>query len=459
MNQIGIIGLGTMGANLARNFARNQIKTAVYNRTTEVSKNFITEYGSEGPLVAYDNLNEFIQSLESPKKIMLLVTAGSATEAVIQQLSELLSPEDIIIDGGNTNFKDTIRRTDQLKAKKINFIGCGVSGGEKGALEGPSLMPGGDLKVLEKIMPLLEKIAAKDFSGNPCVHAFEGVGAGNLIKTVHNGIEYAIMQVLADAYEVLRKVYNLKPDGIAEIFANFNRSELNGFLLETAIQVLKKEDTFNQNDYLINYISDEAGSKGTGAWTVETALEYGVPTPSIAAALFARQMSGYPEQRLKDKKHYSRPLIDQIQKDPIDVFVTKLEQAVWMASISSFIQGLRVIDEVSLKNNWGLYTGDAIRVWQGGCIIRTQLLKYFPLVENGHLLEPKLSTAANSLAYVISNATKFGVSIPALSASYDYVAYSTDPNLPTSFVQGLRDCFGAHSYKRNDRDGVFTENW
>jgi len=459
MNQIGIIGLGTMGANLSRNFASRQIKTAVFNRTTETTKEFIANFGGEGPLTGYETLKEFVESLELPRKIMLMVTAGPATDAVIEQLSELLSPNDIIIDGGNTNFKDTIRRTENLKSKQINFIGCGVSGGEKGALEGPSLMPGGDLLVLEQVMPSLEQIAAKDFNGNPCVHPFEGIGSGNLIKTVHNGIEYGIMQILADAYEVLRKVYNLKPEGIAGIFKDFNRSELNGFLLEIAIQVLEKPDTFNQSEKLINLISDEAGSKGTGAWTVEAALEYGVPVPTLAASLFARQLSAWPEQRLKDKALFPRPLADQIAKDPLDIFTAKLEQAVWLSCMISFIQGIRLIDEVSLKNNWGVNTSDVVRVWQGGCIIRTQLLKYFPLVENGQLLESKFPVTANSLAYICSTATKFGVATPALSNSFDYMAYSTDPSLPTNFVQGLRDCFGAHTYKRNDRDGVFTENW
>lgn len=444
-NQIAIIGLGTMGSSLARNFARNQISTAVFNRTPEVSDQFIANYKHEGPLYSYPDLPSLVASLEAPRQIILMVTAGKVTNAVIEQLIPLLDPDDTIIDGGNSNYLDTIARTELLAKHQLNFIGCGISGGEKGALEGPSLMPSGPKPALDRLIPLLEKIAAKDFSGNPCVHPFDGTGSGHLIKTVHNGIEYAIMQLLSDTYELLRKLNNLSAPEIAKLLESFKATELDGFLLDTAIQVLKKADTFNKDHFLINYISDQAGSKGTGTWTAQTALEYGVPIPIILAAVTARQLSADPEFRSQQPTF----TVTSQKLDNADIL-----NALWLSVAASYIQGIKLIDTVATFKNWNIQSKDYLRVWQGGCIIRSKMLTLLPFES-----EPNISEKSTSLQNIILTAHQSGVSVPAFSATYDYLKYKTTANLPTNLVQGMRDCFGAHTYQRTDRQGTFTENW
>lgn len=459
MNQIGIIGLGTMGASLSRNLAHNNIAVAVFNRTFQVTQDFLSQHQSEGQISGFENLSDFVSSLESPKKIMLMVTAGPATDAVIDQLIPLLSPTDVIIDGGNSNYKDTIIRTQKLAEHQIEFVGCGVSGGEKGALEGPSLMPGGSVSALTNVLPILMKISAKDFQGEPCVYPFEGTGSGNFIKTVHNGIEYAIMQAYSDAYELLRKIYQLKPQGIAEVFRKFKNSDLDGFLLDTAIQVLEKPDTFNPDQSLIDYISDEAGSKGTGAWTSIEALELGVPAPSITAALYARQLSAHKDVRQLKQSMFIKPLPDSQPKLPLDVFTAKLEQALWVTVLASYMQGIHLLETAIHKNDWKAPTHEILRVWQGGCIIRSQMLKILPTSDHLDKIQPKLDPSLSALKDVLAESYSFAISVPVLAASFDYLNYQFTGNLPTNLIQGMRDAFGAHTYLRTDREGTFTENW
>jgi 6-phosphogluconate dehydrogenase len=459
MNQIGIIGLGTMGASLSRNLAHNNIAVSVFNRTFQVTQDFLAQHEQEGQLQGFENLQDFVGSLESPKKIMLFVTAGPATDAVIDQLIPLLSSNDIIIDGGNSDYHDTIIRTQKLAQHQIEFVGCGVSGGEKGALEGPSLMPGGSIAAITNILPILMKIAAKDFKGEPCIYPFEGIGIGNFIKTAHNGIEYAIMQAYSDAYELLRKIYQLKPQGIAEVFRKFKNSDFDGFLLDTAIQVLEKTDTFNPDQSLIDYISDEAGSKGTGAWTSIEALELGVPVPSITAALHARQLSAHKDVRQLKQSMFIKPFPDSQPKLPLDVFVAKLEQSLWVTVLASYMQGIHLLETAIHQHNWTAPTHEILRVWQGGCIIRSQMLSILPTSDNLDKIQPKLDPSLTSLKDVLSESYAFAVSVPVLSASFDYLNYQFTGNLPTNLIQGMRDAFGAHTYQRTDREGSFTEKW
>jgi 6-phosphogluconate dehydrogenase len=462
VNQIGIIGLGTMGAAIARNFARNNVKTAVYNRTTQVTNEFIETFQSEGPLTGFEDLARMVKSLEAPRKIMLFVTAGKATEAVISSLTELLEPNDIIVDGGNSNYKDTIIRTETLAKHKIEFIGCGVSGGEKGALEGPSLMPGGNPTAIQQVTPLLEKIAAKDFAGNPCVYAFEGIGSGNFIKTVHNGIEYAIMQLFADSYEILRKIYNLSAPEIADIFASFSKTKINGFLLETTIDVLRKKDNLNPDASLIDLVSDEAGAKGTGTWTVQHALEMAVPVPTIAAAVFARQLSASPEIRQIKAgifAHKNSTSDTAFKLPSVDVFTKDLKQALWLCFIMIYTQGIHLLELTIAENNWNAPATEYLRVWQGGCIIRSEILTQLPTNEYLDEITPLIPDAHTSLNNLIQIAANFQLAIPSITATRDYVAYQSTPDLPTNLVQALRDAFGAHTFARKDKPGTFTEDW
>ena len=463
-SEIGLIGLATMGANLARNIANNKFKISVFNRTTEKTTKFIAEYGNEY-LVGQEELKDFVKSLKAPRKIILLVKAGWPVDAFIDKLTPLLDKGDLIIDGGNSNYKDTQKRTTALKEKGIEFLGCGVSGGEEGALNGPSLMPGGSKKAYNKVSKILNKIAAKDFNGNPCVTYIGNNGAGHYVKTVHNGIEYGVMQMIAEAYEIFRSVYKLKAPEIAKIFKNYNRGKLKSYLFEITSEVLDRKDQYKKG-YLIDYILDKAGQKGTGRWTAIDALERAVALPTVTEAVFARITSGEKDTRKRLNKIYSKAKVKN--KIPLNKFISKLGDALYAGMLSSYAQGYHLIQKTAAEEGWEIDLSEVSRIWEGGCIIRADILNFlhkaYAKNQNKHLFEIKdisngMIKTIPKLREICGYAQSNGVAIPALSTSLAYFEMMTNENSSANLIQGLRDYFGAHTYERTDKKGSYHTEW
>ena len=346
--EIGLIGLATMGANLARNISNKGFKTCVFNRSVEKTEAYIKEFGSEN-LIGSKSLKEFVKSLSSPRKIIIMVKAGDPVDSVIEQLIPLLDKGDLIIDCGNSNFRDTIHRTSKLKEKKLLYLGCGVSGGEEGALHGPSMMPGGSKSSYKKVEKIFSKISAKDFQGDPCITYIGDNGAGHYVKTVHNGIEYGVMELMAEAYEILRSIYKLSAPEISEIFAGYNRGKLKSYLFEIAVEVLARKDEFRKG-YLIDHILDKAGQKGTGRWTAIDSLERATGLPTITEAVFARITSGDKEVRKKLSKIYKIP--SKKKSIPLAKFIPILRDAIYAAMLSSYAQGYDLIQKAAMEEKW-----------------------------------------------------------------------------------------------------------
>lgn len=459
LSDIGLIGLAVMGQNLARNIADKGFNISVFNRTSEKTHEFIKEHGTK-KIHATENLSEFCTSLKKPRKIILLVKAGEPVDEMITQLLPHLNKEDILIDLGNSNYKDTIRRTEKLK----NFIGSGVSGGEEGALNGPSLMPGGDKKAYKQIAPIFEKIAAKDFTNKPCVTHIGENGAGHFVKTVHNGIEYALMQLIAETYDIYRNLYKLTAPQIAEIFKNYERGKLKSYLIEITTKILAQKDELT-SDYLINKILDKAGQKGTGTWTAIDSLERAVNTETITAAVYARINSGEKDLRKKLAKIYpskiGRPKI------PLQKAKRIIAQALYAAILISYAQGFELIKKAAKEQNWQINLAEIARIWQGGCIIRAEILTtleqaYKKAKNSPHLFEIKplskeLQKNLPKLEELIRETTK--IPTPAFSSALNYFHGITSANSPANLIQGLRDHFGAHTFERTDRKGSFHTNW
>lgn len=464
-SQIGLIGLGVMGANLSRNIANHNFRISVYNRTTEVTDEFIKEHGNDF-IVGTKELKEFVSSIEKPRKIIILVEAGKPVDMVIEGLIQSLEEGDIIIDGGNSNFHDTQRRFKEMKEKGIHFIGCGVSGGEEGALHGPSLMPGGSMESWNQIKEIFEAIAARDFNGGPCVTYIGDNGAGHYVKMVHNGIEYGVMQVMAEGYEMLRSLYNLDALKISEIFKNYNEGKLKSFLFEISVEVLSRKDEFNEG-YLIDFILDRAAQKGTGAWTGMDAHERGIPVPSISDAVYARALSSQKDLRTRISKMYEKSIHER--DISIDDFVKMLEDALYSGMLSTYAQGYSLIQAAAEEGNWDINLAEISRIWEGGCIIRANILNFIHKAyekagKNLHLFEIK--EISEGLKETISNARKIaeiglqnGIPIPSLASAISYYDAITSEKVSANFIQGLRDYFGAHTYERVDKEGSFHTQW
>ncbi len=464
-HDIGIIGLAVMGANLARNFASRGSSTAVFNRSEERTDELLALHGNEH-LVGYYDIKDFVKSLARPRKVMIMVKAGPAVDTVIASILPHLQKGDIIIDGGNTYYRDTERRHDELEKKGIHYVGCGVSGGEEGALHGPSLMPGGSKESWNAVKPVLEPIAAKDFGGKPCV-THVGLGAaGHYVKMVHNGIEYAIMQMIAETYDILRRSQGMSASQIGDVFAKWNRGKLGSFLFETAEAVLAKEDD-KTDGMLIDNILDVAGAKGTGKWTSQDALDRGVPVPSIAEAVFARGASG--KKKLRQALGDSwQPVKKKMGKS--DDVVKLLGEALYAAIYSAYAQGYDLIQTASKEEGWKVNVAEVSRIWEGGCIIRAKLLKtiHQEYVQKGarnkHLFElpgvaKSVRSSSNKLRQLVSQAALTGTPVPAFASALSYIDAMHQPHGPANMIQGLRDNFGAHTYKRSDRNGTFHTNW
>ena len=462
----GVIGLAVMGENIALNIERNGFPIAVYNRSREKTDAFMEKRAQGKNAVATYSLEEFVGALERPRRILMMVQAGKPVDAVIGQLKPLLDPEDMIIDGGNSLYEDTERRVKDLEAAGFNFIGMGVSGGEEGALNGPSLMPGGSKAAYDAIEPIVTKIAAQVDDG-PCVTYIGKGGSGHFVKMVHNGIEYGDMQLIAEAYDLLKNVLGLDHKELHEIFAEWNKTEeLDSFLIEITADIFTKMDE-ETGKPLVEMILDKAGQKGTGRWTVLSALEIGVSIPTITAAVNARIMSAIKEEREIAAEQLTGPKagFDGDKK----AFISKIRDALYCSKICSYAQGMDLLSKASELNEYKLDLGETARIWKGGCIIRAAFLNKIKAAydQDGKLAnlllapEFKQTILDRQAAWreVIATAAKIGIPVPAFSASLDYFDSYRRGRLPQNLTQAQRDYFGAHTYERTDKDGFFHTEW
>lgn len=465
MNEIGLIGLAVMGQNLALNIARKGYSVSVFNRTPEKTQEFMQNKVKDEQIKPYYDTKSFVASLKRPRKIILMVKAGKPVDDVIEELIPYLDKGDLIIDGGNSYFKDTSRRIKELEEKGILYLGMGVSGGEAGALHGPSLMPGGTYEAYEMVKDVLLKIAAQTESG-PCCTYVGNDSAGHFVKMVHNGIEYAIMQAIAEVYEVMRKILRLSPEEIGEIFEKWNNGELNSFLMEISYKIMKYKDK-ETGKYLVDLILDEAEQKGTGKWTSQTSLDLGIPTPSLNLAVEARSLSFFKEERVQLAKRVTKiyPEID-IDKEKI---IKDLENALLFSVFTSFSQGLWLISEASKVFEYNIDLSEVLRIWKGGCIIRAKILDFLRDIikenkENVNLLNSEkalsfLMDKIDSIKYITNLAKDFYLPTLVLNSSLDYFLSMIEKNLPANLIQAQRDFFGAHTYRRIDKEGIFHTEW
>lgn len=462
--QIGVTGLAVMGANLARNLARNGYTVAVHNRTAAKTDALLEAYGNEGDFVRADTLQELVGSLEKPRRVLMMVKAGAPVDSVIVQLTPLLDPDDIIIDAGNSHFADTRRREAVLAESGIHFVGVGVSGGEEGALLGPSIMPGGSRKSYDSLGPMLEKIAAT-YDGEPCCTWIGTDGAGHFVKMVHNGIEYADMQVIGEASDLLRHGAGIEPARQADIFTEWNSSPLSSFLIEITAEVLRHEDPETGKPF-IDVVVDSAGQKGTGRWTVISALELGSPVSGIAESVFARALSSQRSQRTEAQDLLAGHEADVELPDD---FVEDVRQALFASKLVIYAQGLDMLTGAAEEYGWELKLDEIAKLWRAGCIIRAELLNditkaYAPGSEPSNLLfapafAEAIGAAVPAWRRVVAAAVQLGVPVPVFSSSLAYYDALRRKRLPAALTQGLRDLFGAHTYQRNDKEGTFHTLW
>ncbi len=469
--QIGVVGMAVMGSNLARNFASRGHTVAIYNRSPEKTHAVMEQYGDEGSFIPSETIEDFVASLERPRKAVIMVAAGAGTDDVIDQLVEAMDEGDIIIDGGNALFTDTIRREKEVAAKGRHFVGAGISGGEEGALRGPSIMPGGPKESWETLGPLLEDISAK-VDGVPCVKHIGPDGAGHFVKMVHNGIEYADMQVIGEAYHLLRYAAGIEPAELAEIFSEWNQGDLDSYLIEITAEVLRQVDAKTGKPF-IDVVEDAAGQKGTGRWTVKEALDLGVPTTGIGEAVFARALSSSLAQRqaVQETGLPSGHVVDLnalgVDKDQ---FVEDVRRALYASKLVAYAQGFDEITAGSQEHGWDIKPQDLATIWRGGCIIRAKFLNRITEAYNNDpelpslLLDPYFrgeleNGLIDSWRRVVVVATQLGLPIPVFASSLSYYDSLRAQRLPAALIQGQRDFFGAHTYKRVDMEGTYHTNW
>jgi 6-phosphogluconate dehydrogenase len=445
--EFGLIGLGVMGKSLSRNLAGKGFKLSLYNRFVagteeKVAEKFISEFDELKACSGFENISHFVQNLEKPRKIFLMVNAGKVTDLVINELSEILDQDDIIIDGGNSHYSDTHKRIDTLREKGIHFVGTGVSGGEEGALKGPSIMPGGSILAYEKIEPYLTAIAAKDKNGLPCCTYIGEGGAGHFVKMVHNGIEYAEMQLLAEIYALMRYGKKMNPDEISKELAAWNETELGSYLLEITSKILTKKEG---EGYLIDQILDKAGNKGTGSWTTVTMAEIGIPATLISSALFARFVSAFKEKRTK----YTQ-LFDFEASIHDNIEIKELKEGYGLARLVNHQQGFELISEVSNQQNWNINLKELARIWTNGCIIRSVLMENFFDSTIDKKEKTTLKNELESLRKIASAGINIGISIPCLLSAVDFLNAHLYNFHTANMIQAQRDFFGAHTYQRVD---------
>ncbi|SHK54995.1 NADP-dependent phosphogluconate dehydrogenase [Epilithonimonas mollis] len=461
----GVVGLGVMGRNLLYNIADHGFSVAGF----DLDKGKVDELhtGATGgmEIKGLASLEDFVTALESPRKIILMVPAGKPVDAVLENITPLLGKGDIVIDAGNSYFRDTERRIADLASKGLHFMGMGVSGGEKGARTGPSIMPGGDLEAFKLLKPMLESIAAK-VDGEPCTAYMGKSAAGNYVKMVHNGIEYAIMQLISEAYDLLKRGANLNNDQLYEIFKEWNNGEMNSFLIEITRDIFRQKDSLS-NAYLVDMILDKAGAKGTGKWTSEQAMEIGVSIPTIDIAVTSRILSAYKEERIKASQLY--PNDDVATPENMKIFIKEVGDALYLSTLISYAQGLALLVKASEEYDFDIPLKDVVKIWRGGCIIRSVLLEKFysaytrnPNLSNilldeeiSEIVKSKTHSLRKTASYAVSN----GISSLGIQTALGYFDAYTTEFLPVNLIQAQRDYFGAHTYQRVDREGIFHTSW
>jgi 6-phosphogluconate dehydrogenase len=465
-SDIGLIGLAVMGENLVLNMESKGFSVSIYNRTTEVTEKFAANRATGKRILPTRSIEELVSSLAKPRKIMIMVKAGAAVDAVIDQLLPHLERGDVVIDGGNSLYTDTQRREAALSAKSLNYLGIGVSGGEEGALKGPSLMPGGTKEAWEIVAPIFRKIAAQ-VDGEPCCRYMGTGGAGHYVKMVHNGIEYGDMQLICEAYAILRDLLGLDADELHDVFDNWNRGDLDSFLIEITANIFRKKDS-ETGKPLVDLILDKAGQKGTGRWTLESAIEQGVVISTINAAVEARVLSSMKEQRVRASKQLPAPPPNPYEGDR-QKLVDAVRDALYASKIISYAQGFTLFSAASKHFDWNLNFGDIATIWRGGCIIRAKFLNRIKEAFDRNLqlenlmLDPFFSSILEgsqaNWRFAISLAIQAGVAVPAFSASLAYFDSYRQERLPANLLQAQRDYFGAHTYERIDKPGKFHTEW
>ena len=464
-SQIGVTGLAVMGANLARNIVSRGVPVAVHNRTAARTSEFMDQHGDEGDFTASESVEDFVGSLERPRRIIVMVKAGGPVDAVIEELTPLLDEGDIIIDAGNSHFVDTRRRTDALRTNGLHFLGTGVSGGEEGALLGPSIMPGGEREAYGAVEEVFTTIAAQ-VDDTPCCTYIGPDGAGHFVKMVHNGIEYADMQLIAEAYDILRHGVGLSVPDLAKIFDEWNQGDLDSFLIEITTKVLQKEDA-ETGQPLIDVIVDQAEQKGTGRWTSQDALELGVPLTGITEAVFARSLSALRDERIAASKTLGGPNPGDTKLD--DSLVEDVRKALYASKVVAYAQGFEQMAAAARTYDWTLNMGELATIWRGGCIIRARFLNriregYDEQPDAANLLvmpyfRDAVADAQDAWRNVIARAVEIGVPVPAFSSSLAYYDGYRRERGPANLIQGQRDYFGAHTYRRIDKEGSYHTRW
>ena len=464
---IGVTGLAVMGRNLARNLARHGHTVAIHNRSEEKTRRLVTDHGYEGTFVPSESLADFVASLRRPRAVIIMVKAGQPTDAVIDELIPLLEAGDIVVDCGNAHFLDTRRREETLREHGLHFVGTGVSGGEEGALRGPSIMPGGSVESYQKLGPIFESIAAQVDGVSCCIHVGPD-GAGHFVKMVHNGIEYADMQLIAEAYDLLRHGLDATPAQIADIFRDWNRGSLESFLIEITADVLAHVDGRTGKPF-VDIVLDQAEQKGTGRWTVQSALDLGIPITGIAEATFARSLSGHADQREAALRAFPDTSATGWAANDREAFIDDVQKALYASKVIAYAQGFDQIKAGSDEYGWDIDRGATATIWRGGCIIRARFLDRIreaydetpnlPTMLAAPYFVKAVSDGVDSWRRVVSDAAKAGLPTPAFSSSLAYFDGLRRRRLPAALIQGLRDNFGAHTYRRVDTEGSFHTLW
>lgn len=465
--QIGVVGMAVMGKNLALNIESRGYSVAIYNRTGSKTEKVVADHPDKNLVPSY-TIEDFVNSLETPRRIILMVKAGAPTDATIKSLLPHLDKGDVLIDGGNTFFQETMRRNEELDNSGINFIGMGVSGGEKGALEGPSLMPGGQKEAYDLVEPVLKKIAAKAEDGEACVTYVGPNGAGHYVKMVHNGIEYGDMELIAESYNLMRNLLGLSNDEISDVFNEWKDGELKSYLIDITADILTRKDDLGTGKPIVDVILDRAGNKGTGKWSSQSALELGVPQSLITESVYARYISAMKDERVAASQVLPNPEFDlgDVNKKEL---VEKIRRALYFSKIMSYAQGFEQLRVASENYDWNLNYGDMAKIWREGCIIRAQFLQK---ITDAYEKNPELKNLMlddyfkkiveeyqNDVRDIAALAIKAGVACPGFSSAITYYDQYRSAHLPANIIQAQRDYFGAHTYERTDREGIYHYEW
>ncbi|MDE1506369.1 NADP-dependent phosphogluconate dehydrogenase [Ligilactobacillus salivarius] len=465
--QIGVVGMAVMGKNLALNIESRGYSVAIYNRTGSKTEKVVADHPDKNLVPSY-TIEDFVNSLETPRRIILMVKAGAPTDATIKSLLPHLDKGDVLIDGGNTFFQETMRRNEELDNSGINFIGMGVSGGEKGALEGPSLMPGGQKEAYDLVEPILKKIAAKAEDGEACVTYVGPNGAGHYVKMVHNGIEYGDMELIAESYNLMRNLLGLSNDEISDVFNEWKDGELKSYLIDITADILTRKDDLGTGKPIVDVILDRAGNKGTGKWSSQSALELGVPQSLITESVYARYISAMKDERVAASQVLPNPEFDlgNVNKKEL---VEKIRRALYFSKIMSYAQGFEQLRVASENYDWNLNYGDMAKIWREGCIIRAQFLQKItdayeknPELKNlmlDNYFKKIVEEYQNDVRDIAALAIKAGVACPGFSSAITYYDQYRSAHLPANIIQAQRDYFGAHTYERTDREGIYHYEW